>query len=439
MKITYIVPGFGGTFYCGNCLRDSAFPKALKSHGHDSVTLPLYLPHSIEEFTQQSEMPVFYGAVNIYLKQNFKVFRNMPKWLYSFFNSPFLLKYASKKSGSTRAEGLEEMTISMLKGSDGFQKEELEQLVYYLKHHEKPDVVHLSNALLMGLTAKIKEELNVPVFCSLQDEDIWINAMSEHYKPKLWQLMSEKAKDVDAFIAVSNFFKKVMQKNMNIPDSKIHVVPLGVDPALYKVQLPAKNPQAIGYLSRLNEENGLAILIDAFIKLKSKPEFADTKLKLTGGKTDDDKSFIDKQIKKLQKNNILNDVEFIEDFRTSSLDKFFEKISVLSVPVIKGEAFGLYQLESLASGIPIVQPDLGAFPEIAEASKSGAIYSPNTAEALAEKLAEVLSAPSALDQMSINGRKAIEEKFNLNKSTDQLVDIYKEVIKLKKTNTMEII
>lgn len=431
MKIIYIVPGFGGTFYCGNCLRDSAFSKALKAQGHDSVTLPLYLPHSIEEFAHQTDVPVFYGAVNIYLKQNFKLFRKIPKWLYRFFNSPFILKYAAKKSSSTRAEGLEEMTISMLKGADGFQKEELEQLIYFLKHYEKPDVVHLSNALLMGLAAKIKEELDVPVFCSLQDEDVWINAMSEHYKPKLWQLMSEKAKDIDAFIAVSDFFKNIMQQNMNIADDKLHVIHLSVKPEVYTVHSPADNPQAIGYLSRMNEENGFDILVDAFIKLKSKSEYSNIKLIVTGGKTADDKKFIGKQILKLQNNKVLQDVEFIDDFRTSVLNQFFEKISVLSVPVMKGEAFGLYQLEALASGIPIVQPDLGAFPEIVEISKAGVIYKPNTPDALAEKLAEVLSNKVYLNQLSLNGRKAVEEKFNLKSSTEKLVEIYKNVLNQK--------
>ncbi|MBI5541019.1 MAG: glycosyltransferase family 4 protein [Bacteroidia bacterium] len=431
MKITYIVPGFGGTFYCGNCLRDSAFSKALKAQGHDSITLPLYLPHSIEEFAHQSEVPVFYGAVNIYLKQNFKLFRKMPKWLYKFFNSPFILKYAAKKSGSTRAEGLEEMTISMLKGADGFQTEELNQLIYYLKHHEKPDVVHLSNALLMGLAAKIKEELNVPVFCSLQDEDVWINAMQEHYKPKLWQLMSEKAKDIDAFIAVSDFFKNIMQKNMQIEEEKLHVIHLGVNPEMYNVHSPAQNPQAIGYLSRMNEENGFEIVIDAFIKIKTQPELSNLKLILTGGKTSDDNKFIQKQINKLEKNKVLQFVEFVDDFRTSVLDEFFNKITVLSVPVLNGEAFGLYQLESLASGIPIVQPDLAAFPEIVEISKAGAIYKPNTSDALAEKLAEVLSDQTRLNLMSINGRKAIEEKFNLKVSTKRLVEIYENMINFK--------
>jgi glycosyltransferase involved in cell wall biosynthesis len=428
MKITYIVPGFGGSFYCGNCLRDTAFSKALKAQGHDSVTLPLYLPHSIEEFAHQTDVPVFYGAVNIYLKQNFKLFRSMPKFLYKFFNSPFILKYAARKSGSTRAEGLEEMTISMLQGAEGFQKEELDQLIYFLKHHEKPDVVHLSNALLIGLAAKIREELKIPVFCTLQDEDVWINAMNEEYKPILWQLMSEKAKDVDAFIAVSKYFKGVMQTKMNIPDAKMHVIHLGVDPEMYTYHLPAQNPLAIGFLSRLNEENGLDILVDAFILLKKNASFDTLRLMLTGGKTADDSKFIQQQINKLKNNNVLQYVDFVDDFRTSVLNDFFNKLSVLSVPVIKGEAFGLYLLEALASGIPIVQPDIAAFPEIAATSKAGLVYYPNTAKTLSEKLTEVLSNQEHLNQMSRNGRKAIEEIFNLNKTTERLVEIYHHII-----------
>ena len=432
MKITYIVPGFGGTFYCGNCLRDKAFAKSLKDLGHDSITLPLYLPHSIEEFVNQSDVPVFYGAVNIYLKQNFKLFRKMPKWLYNFFNSEFILRYAAKKSGSTRAIGLEEMTISMLKGAEGFQNEELNQLIDFLKHHEKPDVVHLSNALLIGLAARIKDELKIPVFCTLQDEDVWINAMSESYKPILWKLMSEKAKDVDGFIAVSDYFAVVMKRNMKIPDNKIQVVHLGIDPFAYKIQIPKTDSLAIGYLSRMSEECGFEILIDAFIKLKKNQKFKNLKLYATGGKTEDNNAFINKQLKKLEKENIAESITFIEDFRTSELDKFFEKLTVLSVPVLKGEAFGLYLLESLAAGIPIVQPALGAFPEIIEKTEGGLTYFPNSSEALAEKLSEILSDSDKLIQMSKNGRKAVEESFNIKKSSERWVEIYDYYTKSQK-------
>ncbi|NOU16421.1 MAG: glycosyltransferase family 4 protein [Bacteroidales bacterium] len=428
MKVVNIVPGFGGTFYCGNCLRDSAYVKSLKAEGHEAITLPLYLPLTSKDYTSENDIPVFYGAVNIYLGQNFRLFRRMPKWLHNFFNSPFILRYAAKKSGSTRAAGLEEMTISMLKGADGFQKDELDELIYFLKHHEKPDVVHLSNALLLGLARKIKDELQIPVVCSLQDEDVWVDAMDEPYRSRIWKLMGEKAFDTDALIAVSDFFAKQMKQKMSIPNEMLHVVHIGVDPSKYSVKVPNLDVPTIGYLSRLNKENGFEILVDAFIRLKENPKFSNARLKVTGGKTGDDDKFISRQVDKLKREGFQNDIEFIEDFRTESLGNFFEGLTLLSVPVLEGEAFGLYQIESLASGIPLVQPRLGAFPEIIEASGGGVIYQPNTSEALAQKLAEVLSDSEQIKLMSINGRKSVEEKFNTSILIQRMIEVYMSVV-----------
>ena len=428
MKVVNIVPGFGGTFYCGNCLRDSAYVKSLKSEGHEAITLPLYLPLTSKDYTPENDIPVFYGAVNIYLGQNFRLFRRMPKWLHNFFNSPFILRYAAKKSGSTRATGLEEMTISMLKGADGFQKDELDELIYFLKHHEKPDVVHLSNALLLGLARKIKDELQIPVVCSLQDEDVWVDAMDEPYRSQIWKLMGQKALDTDALIAVSDFFAKQMKQKMSIPDKMLHVVHIGVDPSKYSIKTPNLDVPTIGYLSRLNKENGFEILVDAFIRLKENPKFSNAKLKVTGGKTGDDDKFISRQVDKLKRKGIQNDIEFIEDFRTESLGSFFEGLTLLSVPVLDGEAFGLYQIESLASGIPLVQPKLGAFPEIIEATEGGVIYQPNTPETLAQKLAEVLSNPEQIEQMSADGRKSVEEKFNTKILIKKMIEVYESVV-----------
>lgn len=434
MKIINIVPGFGGAFYCGNCLRDSGFTKALKETGHEAHTLPIYLPLFADDSQNDKEVPVFYGAVNIYLKQNYKLFRKMPKWLYRFFDSSPILKFAAKKSGSTRASGLEEMTMSMLQGHEGYQKEELQMLIDYLRDHEKPDVVHLSNALLLGLAHKIKTELNIPVVCSLQDEDVWIDPMEKSWQERMWKQMEENAKDVAAFIAVSDYFAELMKKNMNIPDEKIHVVHIGIDSEKHNYNSPKLNPPVIGYLSRMNEENGFAVLIDAFISLKDNTEFKNSKLRVTGGKTSDDDRFIKKQMAKLKKRGYENDIEFYTGFSSSVAADFFTTLTVLTVPVLKGEAFGLYQLEAMASGIPTVQPALAAFPEIARVSGGGVVYEPNTAEALSEKWAEVFSDPEKLKQMSLNGRQSVSDKFNLQVLTNKMIDIYKEITsaKLKK-------
>ena len=310
MKIVNIVPGFGGTFYCGNCLRDSGYTKSLIKLGHDAMMLPIYLPLTLEHGVKEDTNPIFYGAVNIYLKQNFKFLRNMPGWMERFFNSSSILRYAAKKAGSTRTEGLEEMTISMLMGKEGNQNRELQELIDFLKVHEKPDIVHLSNALLLGLAKQLRKQLNVPVVCSLQDEDGWVDAMNDYYSNKIWNLMSEKGEDVDAFIAVSDYYATEMRNKMKIPGEKMHIVPIGIESSLYKHSDPKQNPQVIGYLSRMYEEHGFGLMIDAYIKLKQIPKFKDILLKLSGGYTADDKKFVKKQIRKLKNAGIFKDVEF---------------------------------------------------------------------------------------------------------------------------------
>ena len=164
MKILHIIPGSGGSFYCGNCLRDSKYVDALRAQGHEVIKIPMYLPLFSDEH-DITDIPVFYGAVSIYLKQLYPVFRKAPAWVDKLLNSKPVLKLAAGFAGSTRAKGLEEMTVSMLLGEDGQQKEELDRMIGWIAEHCKPDIIHLSNALLLGLTHKLKEKMNVPVLC----------------------------------------------------------------------------------------------------------------------------------------------------------------------------------------------------------------------------------------------------------------------------------
>ncbi len=75
-----------------------------------------------------------------------------------------------------------------------------------------------------------------------------------------------------------------------------------------------------------------------------------------------------------------------------------------------------------------MQPKLGAFPEIIEATEGGVIYQPNTPETLAQKLAEVLSNPEQIEQMSADGRKSVEEKFNTKILIKKMIEVYESVV-----------
>ena len=407
-------------------MRDSKYIRALKDLGHQVIKVPLYLP-IFDDAHDLDEVPVFYGAVNLYLKQQFPIFRHMPAFVEHALDSKSVLEMAARKAGSTRAKGLEGMTISMLLGEDGNQKEELERLVDWLADEAKPDVVHLSNALLLGLAHRIKEKVKAKVVCSLQDEDVWVDAMEDHFRKEVWNLMSERGKDVDVFIPVSNYFATEIHKRMVIPESKMQTVYLGVDTADYSPKpIVAKGP-VIGYLSRMCEENGLAVLVDAFILLRENPEYSSVQLKITGGKTGDDLHFIKEQKQKISKAGLESDVFWVDEFEGEERQKFFDSVRLISVPVLNGEAFGLYQLEAIASGIPMIQPALGAFPEVINLSGGGVIYGDNKPELLAEALGELIFDDIRLQELSASGIAGVKAHFDIHAQARKMMVVYENV------------
>jgi glycosyltransferase involved in cell wall biosynthesis len=426
MKIAHIIPGSGGSFYCGNCMRDSKYIRALKDLGHQVIKVPLYLP-IFDDAHDLDEVPVFYGAVNLYLKQQFPIFRHMPTFVEHALDSKGVLEMAARKAGSTRAKGLEEMTISMLLGEDGNQKEELERLVDWLADEAKPDVVHLSNALLLGLAHRIKERMNVPVVCSLQDEDVWVDAMDDKYRQKVWDLMSERGRDVDMFISVSDYFAKEIHDRMTIPAEKMTTVHLGVDMTDYSTKPVAEKGPMIGYLSRTCDENGLAVLLDAYILLRKDPKYSSVQLKITGGKTGDDLAFIKEQKKKITKTKLDAYVFWVDEFEGDDRQKFFDSVRLVSVPVLNGEAFGLYMLEAMASGVPMVQPALGAFPEVVAACGGGVIYGENKPEILAEALKKLIFDDARLQQLSDAGITGVKAHFDIHAQASKMVAVYEQV------------
>jgi glycosyltransferase involved in cell wall biosynthesis len=404
MQVIHIVPGTGGSFYCGNCLRDSTYVQALRKEGIDALKIPMYLPIFSDEH-DLTDIPVFYGAISLYLKHKYPILRKAPAWFDKVLNSGLALKFAAKMSGSTRAKGLEDMTISMLLGELGGQKEELDKMVDWIAEHCEADVIHLSNALLIGLARRFQEKLDVLVVCSLQDEDVWVNAMDDHFKKKTWGLMSERANDVDAFIAVSDFYAGVMKEQMNIASEKLYSSYISVDPEDYSYINSSEKAFTIGYISRMCEENGLEVLVDAFILFKKKPGKDNVKLILTGGSTGDDQDFLKMIKNKISEAGISEDVVYHKDFENEGRHEFFSKVSLISVPVLEGEAFGMYLLEAMASGVAVVQPALGAFPEID---------------------------PDKLSSLSEKGREGITRHFSIHDQASRMMKFYKQIKTNKK-------
>ena len=249
MRLVHLTAGTG-SFFCGTCLRDHALVKALRRLGHDALMVPLYLPLVLDDSGSRGESPLFFGGINVYLQQKSAFFRRTPQWFDKLLDSPALLRQAGRRAGMTNPRELGEMTLSMIKGELGHQAKELDKLVAWLIE-QKPDVVCLSNSLLIGVARRVREELRVPIVCSLQGEDAFLDSLPEPYRERCWQLVRERAADVDRFVAPSRYYNALMQERLRLAPEKIVVIYNGIDldgfaPATTPPEFPT-----VGFLARM--------------------------------------------------------------------------------------------------------------------------------------------------------------------------------------------
>ena len=428
MRIVQITPSAGDSFYCENCLRDVALVKAMQNLRHEVLMVPMYLPVQVDKNEAVDNTPIFFGGINVYLQQKSAFFRKTPRWFDRLLDSPKLLRWIGRRAGATSARNLGQMTISMLRAEDGRQKKELYRLIEWLDAQDnKPDVVCLSNILLAGLARVIKKRLGVPVVCLLQDEDGFLDGLSSPYSEQAWQILAERASDVDAFIAVSKYYADVMRRRVELASERVYIVYTGISLDGYELRQDKPEIPTIGYLSRMCPDKGLDTLVDAFIHLKKNKKLKNAILRITGGKRTDDEIFLNRIRKKLSSCGLIDDVEFLPDFDCDTKLAFLRTISVLSVPEKQPVACGLYVLEALAAGVPVVEPSSGVFPELLEMTGGGVLCEPNNAAALADAMEPLLLKPDYARELGKQGRDAVFEKFNIEQTAEEMVRIYGKI------------
>jgi len=421
MKILLIIPGSGDSFYCGNCFRDNLYAQALRNAGQEVVIMPLYLP--LTDKTFQADTPLFFPATSYYVAQKFFLKGKMPHFLEKLLNSPKILRLASSLSGTTSAKGMEQMTLSMIKGDDINFEIQTEKLIDWIVNHDRPDIIHLSSSMLIGIAKSIKNHIDIPVVCSLQDEEIWLDSLENRYAQEAWDSIRDNAGYIDRFIASSEFYKSVALNK--IPEIKeIDVVYTGVNIEKYKSSNYPKEP-TIGFHYRLNYENGLDILAQAFVKLKSENIIPDLKLKIGGGYTKENKNFVNHIRKILQPYS--KDVIWVENYALEEHTSFYKDISLICVPLRFNEASGLYLLEAFAAGRPAVAPDTGSFSEIIR--DAGLLYSPNDSEHLSEALKKVLSDNVLYEKYKENALSLSIKRYSDKNSSNKLLKIYQNYTK----------
>jgi len=424
MRILAILPGSGGSFYCQNCLRDMAVAAALRQRGHAVTLMPLYLP-ATASMPAPEDVPVFYGAVTLYLRHRYALLRHLPRAWFKPLDSWPVLRLAARFAGSTSASGLEDLTLSMLRGTDGRQADELQRVAEWIEAlpaDEKPEVIVLSNALLAGLATALKQAAQCPVLCWLQDEHVWTDALTPGLRDTVLRVMSADARVIDGFIAVSAAYAERMSKLLSLDPARIRVVFPGLDPTAYRLSDVSRQPATVGFLSRLSSEEGFDRFIDAFLLLRRDARFKGVRLAATGGPSSD-KRFLKRQLKKLSSAGLLAEADISPQRFANDRFGFLAGLTLLCVPgSASPEAFGYYVIEAMAAGVPVVLPAQGAFPELVAAAGCGTLVKDAMPETLAQAWSALLSDPARLSRESELGRTAAATVFAQEASAVALED-----------------
>ena len=412
MKIVYLTAGAAG-MYCGSCMHDNTLARAISRAGIDIELVPTYTPIRTDE-NDFSVDQVFFGGINVYLQQKIPFLRSLPKLFDRFLDSPWLIRRVTRNAGNVSPEELGKLALSMLKGAAGNQRKEVKRLVHWLKTVSRPDVILFSNALIGGCIPAIRSELGIPCYVTLQGDDIFLDSLPEKYRFGCIDQIRQLHPSIEKYIAHSRFYADSMSDYFAIDPGKIEVTPLGIEADDFS-RKPVSNrqsPPVIGYLARLAPEKGLDLLVDSFISIHRENRLPNARLRIAGWLGPSNEAYAREQFEKLKTAGLEKQFEYLGSIERESKIDFLQSLDVLSVPTHYREPKGLFVLEALASGVPVIQPDHGAFPEVLQDTGGGLLFPAGNSEALADQLVHLLTNEENRQELAASGYESVHNARN---------------------------
>ena len=427
MKILSLTAGAGG-MYCGSCLRDNALAAELLARGHDVTLVPLYTPLLTDE-PNVTRPQVLFGGISVYLQQHFALFRRMPRLVDRWLDSPWLIKVFADRSVSTDPRLLGSLTISMLEGAGGVLRKEFDKLLEWTAGEPPPDIVNLTNSMLIALARPMAEAFGRPVCCTLQGEDLFLDGLIEPYRTRARELIRQQIRYVDRFVAVSDYYAGFMARYLQIPADLVSVVPLGINTPGFERRSTSDGVFRVGYFARVAPEKGLHVLADAFQRLRQRTGGARIRLEVAGYLAPGHKTYLADIERSLQRAGLGGDFAYRGALDRDGKLAFLRDLDVLSVPATYDEPKGIFLLEAMASGVPVVQPRRGGFTEIVERTGGGLLVEPDNVESLTEGLHTLWRDPALRGTLARQGYEGVRAQYTVQQATDRALAVYDEVIR----------
>ena len=426
MRILSITAGAAG-MYCGSCFRDNALAIELLAQGQDITLLPVYTPTRTDE-TNVSQDRVLFGGVSVYLQHRFSMFRRIPRALDRLWDAPAVIRALTSRATSTDPRLLGDLTISTLEGRNGTLRKEFDKLVDWIRSEPLPDVINLPNSLLISMAGPLREAFGRPVCCTLQGEELFLDGLLPEYRSQALALMRRQVPDVDRFIAVSDYCGAFMGKLLAIPSDRMAVVPLGIRMDDYARPSRHGDPFVVGYFARVAPEKGLHVLVDAYVRFRGRVGNAPTRLEAAGYMSSTARPYLDQAREMMSRAGLSAEFLYRGELDRDAKLAFLRGLHVLSVPATYDEPKGMFLLEAMAGGVPVVQPRRGAFTEIVERTGGGLLVEPDNPQSLADGLYSLWRDREYTAALADRAYAGVREHYTIAKSARQLLTVYSELM-----------
>ena len=409
MHLAIITAGGAGMF-CGSCMHDNTWARALHQAGVEVSLIPLYTPIRVDEENQTSS-PIFFGGINTYLNDHYPLWRRVPRFLTRWLDSPAIIDRVTRRAISNDAAELGSMTATMLLGEHGPHRQAGEELAQFIAD-SNPDLVCVSNSLLSGALRAVRQKYSGPIYCVLQGDDVFLDGLTEPYRSQVFAHLAERAVEFDGYIVHSRFYRDYMSKYLNLPIEKFIELPLAIDCAKHN-GLPKPEigqPPTVGYFARICPEKGLDLLVQSVVLLRD--AIPDIRLRAGGYLGVQHQAYF-KDVHR-QAKSLGAAFEYVGSPATHAEKvAFLKSVDVFCVPARFQEPKGLYVLEAWANGLPVVLPDHAAFPELIESTGGGLLAEHESPASIAARLKQVLSDRELRTSLATTGHQGVRRKHDL--------------------------
>jgi glycosyltransferase involved in cell wall biosynthesis len=150
-------------------------------------------------------------------------------------------------------------------------------------------------------------------------------------------------------------------------------------------------PYTVGFLGRIAPEKGLHVLAEAYQRLREKPGAPPTRLLAGGYMLNEHRPYLEGIVSMFREWGLADDFHYAGALDRAAKIALLQEMDVMSMPATYDEPKGFTLIEAMANGVPVVQPDRGAFTEIVRQTGGGLLVAKDDPDALADGLFTILT------------------------------------------------